>query len=184
MIPAGPTLSVRWSGIGRIAERMTLASLLVSCGGGSPPSTPSSPSPTTGSLSCPLFCSAPPPHATPSTQCFPNLEAPHLQVLARDASGHYPLRVTNWSVYPDAMFEPSPTLPPCGGNLNSARTWIEIYEGTGRRLYGYCGLAAACEMCSAMWALWNSSQAPAGIYIIMFDRRCGLAYTSNVAFPP
>ena len=38
------------------------------------------------------------------------------------------------------LFVPSPGLPPCGRNANASRTWLNIYDDRGVRLYGWCAI--------------------------------------------
>ena len=46
--------------------------------------------------------------------------------------------VFNKDQYPAAMFAPAPGLPPCGSNTNSSRSWVDFFDSTGKRLYGFC----------------------------------------------
>ncbi len=41
----------------------------------------------------------------------------------------YKLAILNRSVYANELFALAPDLPPCGDNKNSARTWVDIYNG-------------------------------------------------------
>ena len=52
----------------------------------------------------------------------------------------YKFAVENHADYPDELFAPAPTLPPCGSNTNSSRTWLDFYDSNGKRLYGFCAL--------------------------------------------
>ena len=51
----------------------------------------------------------------------------------------YKLSVTNYAAFDAALFAPSPNLPPCGTNTNSARAWVDIYNGQNPygRIYGF-----------------------------------------------
>src|ERR1700682_3432171 len=53
----------------------------------------------------------------------------------------YKYDVLNKSDYPATMFAPAPSLPPCGKNTNSSRTWVDIYDQRGQRLYGFCAIS-------------------------------------------
>ncbi len=53
----------------------------------------------------------------------------------------YQFDVLNKDSYPAEMFAAAPALPPCGANTKSSRTWVDIYDQSGKRLYGFCALA-------------------------------------------
>ena len=55
----------------------------------------------------------------------------------------YKFSVENRADYPDELFAPAPTLPPCGANTNSSRTWVDFYGERGNRLNGFCALKKA-----------------------------------------
>jgi hypothetical protein len=96
----------------------------------------------------------------------------------------YDLSVTNWSSYPDWLFEPSPDLPPCGLNENASRTWVHIYNGDDERLYGFCALDSSDDLQSLWFALPLGTTPPAVVYIEMHDRALDVTYRSNeVAIP-
>src|ERR1700719_968097 len=60
---------------------------------------------------------------------------------------HVDLTVTNWQAYPPAMFAPAPNLPPCGGNPNASRTWVDVFNAlTNQHLHGVCVLTAPVEL--------------------------------------
>ena len=48
--------------------------------------------------------------------------------------------VANKMSYPAEMFAAAPGLPPCGSNTNSSRSWVDFFDSTGKRLYGFCAL--------------------------------------------
>src|SRR5438128_12556630 len=48
----------------------------------------------------------------------------------------YQYDVLNKDSYPDAMFAAAPALPPCGANTKSSRTWVDLFDSRGKRLYG------------------------------------------------
>ena len=52
----------------------------------------------------------------------------------------YNFDVFNKGDYPDDLFAASPNLPPCGTNTKAARTWVDIYDQSGKRLNGFCAL--------------------------------------------
>src|SRR2546423_4168216 len=58
----------------------------------------------------------------------------------------YRFAVQNKEAYPDELFAASPDLPPCGKNTKAARTWVDIYEQNGKRLYGFCALSKSADL--------------------------------------
>jgi hypothetical protein len=93
----------------------------------------------------------------------------------------YNYQVFNAEVYPNAIFAPAPALPPCGGNTNSARTWIDIYDQRGKRLYGFCALGGSRDLNTLWFATPADELPPSWIYIEMTDRQTNLKYKSNLA---
>jgi hypothetical protein len=87
----------------------------------------------------------------------------------------------NKDAYPDAMFAPAPALPPCGKNTNSSRTWVDIFDMRGKRLYGFCALGKAENLGSIWFALEIDEIPPSYIYIEMNDRETNTKYKSNLA---
>lgn len=53
----------------------------------------------------------------------------------------YRYDVANKAEYPADMFAAAPGLPPCGSNTNASRTWVDFFDSTGKRLYGFCALS-------------------------------------------
>src|SRR5438105_3601534 len=53
----------------------------------------------------------------------------------------YKYDVLNKDQYPAEMFAAAPNLAPCGANTKSSRTWIDIFDSRGKRLYGFCALS-------------------------------------------
>lgn len=94
----------------------------------------------------------------------------------------YRLSVTNRSSFPDTLFEVAPSLPACGLNVNSSRTWVEIFEANGKRIYGFCGLKKAAELDDLWFAIKKGSTPPLGVYISLIDRKAGKTYRSNVVW--
>lgn len=89
--------------------------------------------------------------------------------------------VFNSSAYPDAMFAAAPTLPPCGANTNSSRTWVDLFDQTGKRLYGFCALGRADDLNTIWFGLPSDQVPPSYIYIEMNDRQTNTKYRSNLA---
>lgn len=96
----------------------------------------------------------------------------------------YRLTVTNRAAFPAALFAPSPDLPPCGLNTNSARSWLDIYDGDDKRLYGFCTLDSPPGLEKLWFNLRSNTAPPAFVYVELVDRRTGERYRSNkVAIP-
>ena len=93
----------------------------------------------------------------------------------------YKYDVLNKDAYPDAMFAAAPTLPPCGKNTNSSRTWVDIFDMSGKRLYGFCALGKAENLSGIWFALEVDQVPPSYIYIEMNDRQTNTKYKSNLA---
>lgn len=93
----------------------------------------------------------------------------------------YRLAVFNNSVYPAEMFAPAPGLPPCGANANSARSWVDIYDSRGKRLYGFCALGSPAALDELWFALEEDVIPPSWVYVEITDRQTGTKYRSNLA---
>ena len=93
----------------------------------------------------------------------------------------YRYRVENFSAYPDAMFAAAPGLPPCGTNTNSSRTWVDIFDSRGKRLYGFCALGKAENLNSIWFAVETTEVPPSYVYIELNDRQTNTKYKSNLA---
>ncbi|MDB5691202.1 MAG: hypothetical protein JWO81_265 [Alphaproteobacteria bacterium] len=101
------------------------------------------------------------------------------------ANGHnwirYKYDVFNKDQYPDALFAGAPGLPPCGLNHNSSRTWVDFFDETGKRLYGFCALGKTSNLGSLWFSLEEGVLPPSYIYIEMTDRQTNTKYKSNLA---
>jgi hypothetical protein len=93
----------------------------------------------------------------------------------------YVYDVLNKDAYPDALFAPAPALPPCGQNTKSSRTWVDIFDSRGKRLYGFCALGKSADLNGIWFALEESVIPPSWIYIEMNDRQTNTIYKSNLA---
>ncbi|MFL6254290.1 MAG: hypothetical protein ACJ74T_04655 [Pyrinomonadaceae bacterium] len=93
----------------------------------------------------------------------------------------YLFGVDNFAAYPNDMFAASPNLPPCGKNTKSARTWVDIYDQTGKRLYGFCALGKADDLNGIWFALEESVVPPSYVYIELNDRANNTKYKSNLS---
>lgn len=89
--------------------------------------------------------------------------------------------VMNKASYPDAMFAQAPNLPPCGLNTKSARTWVDIFDAQGHRLYGFCALGKASDLGSIWFSTEDGAVPPSYIYIELHDRQTNTVYKSNLA---
>lgn len=117
-------------------------------------------------------------------QSLPNPVLEFNGVEPYEASGKQWLRfrysVHNRQQYPDALFAPAPDLPPCGTNSNSSRTWVDFFDQTGKRLYGFCALGSSDALGQIWFALEQDVLPPSWIYIEMTDRKTGSKYKSNL----
>jgi len=93
----------------------------------------------------------------------------------------YKFAVDNSTAYPDALFAAAPTLPPCGTNTNSSRTWVDIFDHRGKRLYGFCALGSASNLNKIWFAVERDAIPPSYVYIEMNDRQTSTKYKSNLA---
>ena len=89
--------------------------------------------------------------------------------------------VLNKASFPDAMFAQAPALPACGLNTKSARSWIDIYDSNGHRLYGFCALGKASDLGSIWFSTEEGTVPPSYIYIEINDRQTNTKYKSNLA---
>ena len=93
----------------------------------------------------------------------------------------YKYDVDNRDAYPDALFAPAPELPPCGANTKSARTWVDIFDQRGKRLYGFCALGKSANLNGIWFAMEADVVPPSWVYIEMNDRQTSTKYKSNLA---
>ncbi|HEY0376523.1 MAG TPA: hypothetical protein VGC87_06160 [Pyrinomonadaceae bacterium] len=93
----------------------------------------------------------------------------------------YQYAVDNAAAYPDAMFAAAPDLPPCGENKESSRTWVDIYQQDGKRLYGFCALGKSASLNSIWFALEPDVLPPSWVYVELTDRKNNTKYKSNLA---
>lgn len=93
----------------------------------------------------------------------------------------YKYAVFNKDEYPNEMFAASPDLPPCGTNTKSSRTWVDIYDQSGKRLYGFCALGSHDGLSGLWFSLEPDKLPPSWIYIELNDRKTNTKYKSNLA---
>ena len=93
----------------------------------------------------------------------------------------YKYSVDNALSYPAEMFAAAPALPPCGLNTKSSRSWVDIFDQTGKRLYGFCALAKPENLNQIWFALEEGTVPPSWVYIEINDRQTNTKYKSNLA---
>ena len=93
----------------------------------------------------------------------------------------YNYDVLNKADYPAAMFAAAPTLPPCGKNTNASRTWVDIFDQRGTRLYGFCSLGTPNNLNGIWFSLESDVLPPSYVYIELNDRQTNTKYKSNLA---
>ena len=93
----------------------------------------------------------------------------------------YKYDVLNKMDYPAEMFAAAPTLPPCGVNTKSSRTWVDFFDSRGKRLYGFCALGKPADLEKIWFALEEDVIPPSYVYIELNDRQMNTKYKSNLA---
>jgi hypothetical protein len=93
----------------------------------------------------------------------------------------YKFNVMNSAEYPNDMFAAAPNLPPCGQNTKAARTWVDLYDQSGKRLYGFCALAKSDDLNGIWFALEETAVPPSWVYIELNDRATNTKNKSNLA---
>ncbi len=93
----------------------------------------------------------------------------------------YRYDVLNKDAYPAELFAAAPALPPCGTNTKASRTWVDIFDSRGKRLYGFCALSKPADLGSIWFALEEDVIPPSYVYIELNDRQTSTKYKSNLA---
>ena len=93
----------------------------------------------------------------------------------------YYFDVFNKDQYPAELFAAAPALPPCGKNANASRTWVDIYDQSGKRLNGFCALGKPGDLTRIWFALDENTLPPSWVYIELTDRKTNTKYKSNLA---
>jgi hypothetical protein len=93
----------------------------------------------------------------------------------------YRYDVANKAEYPADMFAAAPALPPCGSNTNASRTWVDFFDSTGKRLYGFCALSKPADLGLLWFAFEEGVIPPSYVYIELNDRQTNTKYKSNLA---
>ena len=96
----------------------------------------------------------------------------------------YKYEVTNRSKFPKDLFAASPDLPACGENPNAARTWVDIYDRAGKKLYWFCALTSPEDLHNVWFALTDGTAPPDAVYVEMTDRKTGTTKRSNMVSTP
>jgi hypothetical protein len=89
--------------------------------------------------------------------------------------------VLNKAEYPADMFAAAPSLPPCGLNTNASRTWVDFFDSTGKRIYGFCALSKPADLGKIWFAYEEGTIPPSYVYIELNDRQTNTKYKSNLA---
>ena len=93
----------------------------------------------------------------------------------------YNYDVLNKDAYPADFFAASPNLPPCGKNTKAARTWVDFYDQSGKRLNGFCALGKPADLDGIWFAIEAETIPPSWVYIELNDRQTSTKYKSNLA---
>ena len=93
----------------------------------------------------------------------------------------YNFDVLNKTEYPNDLFAASPDLPPCGTNTKAARTWVDVYDQSGKRLQGFCALGKPADLHGIWFSLDTDVVPPSWVYIEMNDRKTNTKYKSNLS---
>ena len=93
----------------------------------------------------------------------------------------YKYSVDNRADFPDELFAASPQLPPCGTNTSASRTWLDIFDQRGKRLYGFCAFSKHDDLSQIWFTLEDGVVPPSWVYIELNDRQTSTKYKSNLA---
>ena len=93
----------------------------------------------------------------------------------------YEYDVFNKSEYPSNMFAAAPALPPCGKNTKASRTWVDVFDQSGKRLQGFCAFGTPNDLGKIWFAVEEGTLPPSWIYIELNDRQTNTKYKSNLA---
>lgn len=148
-------------------------------------SSPAAAKPSESDLAVPMEDQAPAALPTPANNNPPKPILYMLEQQPYTVNGknfiRYRYDVLNKNDYPAAMFAAAPGLPPCGLNTNSSRTWVDFFDSTGKRLYGFCALSKPADLGKIWFALEEGVIPPSYVYIELNDRQTNTKYKSNLA---
>ena len=123
--------------------------------------------------------------ATPARAVLPNPVLFMVSTEYYEVNGQgfirYRYNVLNSSAYPADLFAAAPQLPPCGNNTRAARSWVDIFDQRGHRMYGFCALGSPSDLNQIWFALPEGQVPPSYIYIEINDRQTNTKYRSNLA---
>jgi len=126
--------------------------------------------------------------ATQSSSAAPAIPNPVLFMIGQEhvtVNGKQMIRynydVFNKDEYPAEMFAAAPKLAPCGANTNASRTWVDLYDQTGKRLQGFCAFGKPSDLGKIWFALEVDVLPPSYVYIELNDRQTNTKYKSNLA---
>jgi len=123
--------------------------------------------------------------APPPLPLIPNpvLYLTHLDFTMQGGKQYtrYNYDVFNKDQYPADMFAAAPNLPPCGKNTKAARTWVDLYDQSGKRLNGFCALGKSADLNGIWFSLDTGVVPPSWIYIELNDRKTNTKYKSNLS---
>lgn len=124
-------------------------------------------------------------HGSAAAPVLPNpvlyFLGPEYAVVNGKEITRYRFDVLNKDQYPNDMFIQAPDLPPCGANTKAARTWVDIYDQSGKRLNGFCAFGKSTDLNGIWFALETDIIPPSYIYIELNDRKTNTKYKSNLA---
>ena len=126
-----------------------------------------------------LSATPPPSPPLPNPVLYFIVQEPFTQGGKQFTRYHY--AVENFAAYPNELFAAAPELPPCGKNTKAARTWVDLYDQSGKRLNGFCALGKSSDMNMIWFALESDAIPPSWIYMEMNDRKTNTKYKSNLA---
>ena len=89
--------------------------------------------------------------------------------------------IENFAEFPTELFTAAPGLPPCGANTRASRTWVDVYNSTGKRLNGFCAFSKPGDLNKIWFALEEGVIPPSYVYIELNDRQTNTKYKSNLA---
>ena len=126
--------------------------------------------------------------ATQGVASAPPLPNPVLYLMGTEAyqTGgknfiRYKYDVDNKASYPADLFAAAPALPPCGANTKASRTWVDIFDSRGKRLFGFCAFKSPGDLNQIWFGLEEGVVPPSYIYIELNDRQTNTKYKSNLA---
>ena len=86
-------------------------------------------------------------------------------------------------MYPKEIFAAAPDFasPAVKNNTKASRTWVDIYDGAGKRLNGFCAFGSPDDLNQLWFALDGDVVPPSWVYIELTDRKTNTKYKSALA---